>query len=166
MSFSDPLVCSGISGRSSTRSTSALLACRRPSRRSSVAKPVRLVKIRSKRARNSVRRRRVGLGDRASDRGRTTTPASACALGGALMIREGVELMDQSLRMPPESMRFCGAVKQLPVCGPCYCRSSCRDTSARMWHAASHPGPWSASAGADEPRVGSIASAASWQNAC
>src|ERR1700722_17641105 len=42
MSFFDPLVCSGISGRSSTISSSSLLACSRCSRRSSVTKPVGL----------------------------------------------------------------------------------------------------------------------------
>jgi hypothetical protein len=40
MSFSEPLVCSGISGGSSTTSNSASLACRRFSNRSSVTKPV------------------------------------------------------------------------------------------------------------------------------
>ena len=65
-----------------------------------------------------------------------------------------------------ESMRFCGAIRQLPVCGLCYCRSPYSGTSARMRHEVSHPRLWSASAGADEPRVGSIASAASWQSAC
>src|SRR3954466_5420478 len=39
-SFSEPLVWSGISGRSSTFSNSALLACRRLSSRSRVTKPV------------------------------------------------------------------------------------------------------------------------------
>jgi len=44
---------SGISGCSSTINNSALLACSRASRRSSVAKPVRGRKMRSKRARNA-----------------------------------------------------------------------------------------------------------------
>jgi hypothetical protein len=65
-----------------------------------------------------------------------------------------------------ESMRSCGAVRRLLDSDPRYCRSSCRGTSARMRHAASHPESWSASAGADEPRGGSTASAASWQNVC
>ena len=60
MSFSDPLVCSGISGRSSTRSSSGLLACKRSSSRSRTTKPVRRRKMRSKRARSSARRRRLG----------------------------------------------------------------------------------------------------------
>src|SRR3954470_8199946 len=41
MSFSDPLVCSGISGRSSTRSSSDLLACNRASSRSRTTKQER-----------------------------------------------------------------------------------------------------------------------------
>src|SRR3954469_20312810 len=60
MSFSEPLVCSGTSGRSSTISNSALLACSRLSRRSSITKPVRRWKIRPKRALSSVRRRAEG----------------------------------------------------------------------------------------------------------
>src|SRR5882757_568836 len=52
MSFSDPLVCRGISGRSSTMSSSRLLAWSRLSRRSRVTKPVRRVKMRSNRARS------------------------------------------------------------------------------------------------------------------
>ena len=59
--FSDPLACSGISGRSSATSGSALLACRRLGDRSNVAKPVRRRKMRSKRARNASRRRSPGL---------------------------------------------------------------------------------------------------------
>ena len=50
MSFSEPLVWSGMSGRSSTLSNSLLLALRRASRRSRVAKPVLWLKMRSKRA--------------------------------------------------------------------------------------------------------------------
>src|SRR5580704_10177137 len=50
MSFSEPLVWSGISGRSSTISNSALLARSRARRRSSVTKPVRRRKMRSNRA--------------------------------------------------------------------------------------------------------------------
>jgi hypothetical protein len=50
MSRSEPLVWSGISGRSSTINSSGLLACSRASRRSSVTKPVRRWTIRSKRA--------------------------------------------------------------------------------------------------------------------
>src|SRR3954466_5445728 len=60
MSFSDPLVCSGISGRSSTRRSSGLLACNRASSRSRTTKPVRRPNRRSNRARSSARRRRVG----------------------------------------------------------------------------------------------------------
>ena len=45
---------------SSTCSSSALLACRRSSKRSSMTKPVRRWKMRSKRVRNSARRRRLG----------------------------------------------------------------------------------------------------------
>ena len=66
MSFSEPLVCSGVepqsgsTGWSSTISSSALLACSRASRRSSVVKPVVRRKMRSKRARISLRRRDVG----------------------------------------------------------------------------------------------------------
>src|SRR5438876_802336 len=56
MSFSEPLVWSGISGRSSTISNSALLAWRRASNRSRVTKPVRRVKMRSKRARKAALR--------------------------------------------------------------------------------------------------------------
>jgi hypothetical protein len=54
------VVCSGISGLSSTVSNSALLACSRCNRRSSVTKHVRRRKMRSKRARISLRRRAVG----------------------------------------------------------------------------------------------------------
>src|SRR5271165_6839217 len=50
MSFSEPLVLSGISGRSSTLSNSLLLARRRASKRSRVAKPVLQPKMRSNRA--------------------------------------------------------------------------------------------------------------------
>src|ERR1700734_4022634 len=49
-SFSEPLVCSGISGLSSTLSNSLLLARWRVSRRSRVAKPVLWPKMRSNRA--------------------------------------------------------------------------------------------------------------------
>src|SRR5208282_6084916 len=61
MSFSEALVCSGVSGRSSTISNSVLLACNRFSRRSSVTKPVRRRKMRSKCLRNATARRGLGL---------------------------------------------------------------------------------------------------------
>src|SRR6188508_817595 len=48
-SFSEPLVCSGMSGRSSTSSSSSLLAWVRATASSSSTKPVTRVKIRSKR---------------------------------------------------------------------------------------------------------------------
>jgi hypothetical protein len=60
MSFSDPLVCNGISGRSSTINNSGLLALSRMSRRSRVTKPVMRVKMRSNLACNAVFRRLVG----------------------------------------------------------------------------------------------------------
>ena len=60
MSFSDPLVCRGISARSSTISSSGLLALSRASRRSSVTKPVWRPKTRSKRARSAALRGLVG----------------------------------------------------------------------------------------------------------
>jgi hypothetical protein len=41
MSFSEPLVCSGISGRSSTRSSSGLVGVQALEQRSSTTKPVR-----------------------------------------------------------------------------------------------------------------------------
>jgi hypothetical protein len=50
MSFSGPLVCSAISGRSRTIDNSGLLASSRTSRRQSVTKPVLRLKMRSNRA--------------------------------------------------------------------------------------------------------------------
>jgi hypothetical protein len=49
MSRSEPLVCSGVSGRSSTINNSDLLAFNRSSKPSSVTNPVRRWKMRSKR---------------------------------------------------------------------------------------------------------------------
>src|SRR4051812_18585554 len=60
MSLSEPLVCSGISGRSSTTSSSSLLARRRATVASSSAKPVTRPKTRSNRARRAARRAAVG----------------------------------------------------------------------------------------------------------
>jgi hypothetical protein len=54
------LVCSGISGRSSTIKNSGLLALSRASRRSIVTKPVLRVKMRSNRARSAALRCLVG----------------------------------------------------------------------------------------------------------
>ena len=55
ISFSEPLVCSGVSGRSKTHHQQlGLLACRRASKRSSVVKPVQWRrKMRSNRARSA-----------------------------------------------------------------------------------------------------------------
>src|ERR1700674_37769 len=60
ISRSDPLVWSGMCGRSKTTSNSALLACNRASRRASVARPVRRLKMRSNLARISALRRLEG----------------------------------------------------------------------------------------------------------
>ena len=60
MSFSEPFVWSGISGRPSTISNSTLLAWSRTSRRSRVTNPVLCVKIRSKRADRAALRCGVG----------------------------------------------------------------------------------------------------------
>src|SRR5690349_1412550 len=98
MSFSEPLVCSGISGWSSTFSNAALLACSRRSRRSSVAKPVRRTKMRSKRACSSLRGRcgPVGL-----EVGVEPPDQATHLLGGALLVGEGLQLMHQPLGMDP-----------------------------------------------------------------
>ena len=61
MSFSEPLVLSGTSGRSRTTSSSALLACRRANRRSRVVNPVLVVNRASKRRLDRDRRFRVGF---------------------------------------------------------------------------------------------------------
>src|SRR3974377_385161 len=102
MSFSAPLVCSGISGRSSTISNSDLLAWSRASRRSRVTKPVLRVKMPSNRACSTAFRWGGGsapigleisveLPDQFGDG----------ALSGAVPIGEGVELVDQPLGMDP-----------------------------------------------------------------
>src|SRR6202042_1197491 len=100
MSFSEPLVWSGVSGRLSTISNSALLACSRLSRRSSVTKPVRRRKMRSKRARKAPARARfqaIGLEigivipDQAADP----------RLRRAMLVGEGVQLMHQPFRVYP-----------------------------------------------------------------
>ena len=84
-SFSEPLVCSGISGLSSTLSNSLLLVRWRVSRRSRVAKPVLWPKMRSNRADKTALRsgegwRRAGLqvGVEEPDQ------AADASLGGAL----------------------------------------------------------------------------------
>jgi len=61
MSFSEPLVWSGISGRPSTRNKSAFCLRRQRSRWSSNAKPVTRLKIRSNRARVAAARLGCGL---------------------------------------------------------------------------------------------------------
>ena len=98
MSFSKLLVWSGISGRSSTISSSALLACRRASNRSSVAKPVRRLKIRSKRCLARLRwvaaiGFEVGI--------EPPYQAAHALLSSTMPVGEGVELVNQPLGMDP-----------------------------------------------------------------
>src|SRR5271166_4336848 len=91
MSFSEPLVLSGISGRSSTLSNSLLLARRRASKRSRVAKPVLQPKMRSNRADKLALRAGEGWRRRAL---RSTADQSAdAALGGALGVGERIEFV-------------------------------------------------------------------------
>src|SRR5271163_4698487 len=102
MSFSEPLVCSGISGRSSTLSNSALLACSRASRRSrgdeasfAGEDAIELchkdgLALRGGRATIGLEIA-VELPDRRAHGG----------LGGAVLVREGVELVNQALGMNP-----------------------------------------------------------------
>src|SRR5215471_13083872 len=101
MSFSDPLVCSGISGRLSTINNSDLLAWSRASRRSRVTKPVLRVKMRSNRLQLGLALRSgsatiglqigVELPDQRADRG----------LSGAVLVGEGVEFVNQPFGMNP-----------------------------------------------------------------
>src|SRR4051795_9982885 len=108
MSFSEPLVCSGTSGRSRTRSSSALLAHSRASSRSRRTKPVRR-KMRSKRA-----QRRpaawIGISLIRLESGVVIPDQAAHALlRRAVLIGEGLELMHQALGMhPAERMRADG----------------------------------------------------------
>ena len=102
MSFSEPLVCSGISGWSSTCSSSALLACRR--------------------CEQSVEHDEAGAAledavEAGAQLGPTTPTGLApvrlqvgveppdqvadARLGGPLLVGEGVELMDEALGMDP-----------------------------------------------------------------
>src|SRR5262245_26867876 len=95
MSFSDPLVCSGISGRSSTISNSDLLVLSRASRRSSVTKPVLRVKMRSNRAQGSLAlfggRTTIGLKITVE----VPDQLADADLGGAVLRSEGIELVNQ-----------------------------------------------------------------------
>src|SRR5215468_10514390 len=86
MSFSDPLVWSGISGRLSTISSSGLFLCSRLSRRSSVTKPVSSVKMRSNLASRTALLRLV---------------VTDAALGGAVFVGECVELVNEAFRVNP-----------------------------------------------------------------
>jgi len=101
-SFSDPLVCSGISGRSSTMSNSRLLAWSRASRRLRVTKPVLRVKMRSNRGPQGGPARlgrMLAIGFEIA-----IEPPDQCtgsALGQALLIGKGVELVNQALGMNP-----------------------------------------------------------------
>src|SRR5215468_5531408 len=100
MSFSDPLVWSGISGRSSTISSSGLFLCSRLSRRSSMTKPVSSVKMRSNLASRTALLRltatvglqsAVVLPDQLTD----------AALGRAVFVGECVELVNEAFRVNP-----------------------------------------------------------------
>src|SRR6266478_4224547 len=101
MSFSEPLVWSGISGRSSTISNSGLLACSRASRRSRVTKPVRRLKMRSKRAQGGLaqwcRIAAIGFEIAIEPPDQMAQPL----LGGAVLVGEGVELVHQPLGVDP-----------------------------------------------------------------
>ena len=102
MSFSEPLVWSGISGRSSTISNSALLVCSRANRRSSVAKPVRRRKIRSNLARNATDRRLAGFEPVSLEAGVEVPDQTADPfLRGTMAIVERVQLMHQPFRVNP-----------------------------------------------------------------
>ena len=101
MSRSEPFVCSGISGRSSTINSSGLLACSLASRRSSTANPVRRAKMRLNRARIATAARtgisaiRLEIGVEPPDQ------RAHVLLGHAVQVGEGVELVHQPFRMHP-----------------------------------------------------------------
>jgi hypothetical protein len=72
----------------------------------------------------------------------------------------------RSLGLATESIRICGAVTPRPAQRQHRCRWQGRDTSDRREAAAYRRGRWFASATADAPRAGSIASVDAWQNVC
>jgi len=102
MSFSEPLVWSGIRGRSSTISSSVLLACNRASSLSRVTKPVRRRNIRSKRARRTNPAFRVGIPAIRLE-GVVVAPdqLTLLLLGEAVLRGEGVEFMDKPFCVDP-----------------------------------------------------------------
>src|SRR5881227_1949320 len=101
MSFSEPLVCSAISGRSSAISSSALLACRRTSNRSSMANPVRRMKMRSKRAQlRTAARGRIGAIGLEVAIEPPDQPADV-GLRALMQVGERVQLVHQAFGMDP-----------------------------------------------------------------
>src|SRR3954463_6748514 len=89
MSFSEPFVCSGISGRSSTKSSSSLLARIRATASSSSAKPVTRPKIRAKRCLSAARR--AGFGSSLLQVGVEPPRQLALEVDQALLLRGGAD---------------------------------------------------------------------------
>ena len=102
MSFSEPLVWSGISGRSSTISNSGLLACSRCEQAVERGEAGAAAEDAVEPGAQLGLRRGVGIGAVGLEVGvEPPDQAAHCCLGGAMLVGEGIKLMHQPLGMDP-----------------------------------------------------------------